>query len=53
MPTLNPEALPEELLPLFELLIAENTDPMALALAAWNACARYEQGERLDLRRSE
>jgi hypothetical protein len=53
MPTLNPEALPEELLPLFELLIAENPDPMALALAAWNACARYEQGERLDLRRGE
>lgn len=53
MPTLNPEALPEELVPLFELLIAENAEPMALALAAWNASARYEQGERLDLRRGE
>lgn len=52
MPSLNPEAIPEELVPLFEQLIAENPEPMALALAAWNACARYEQGERLDLRRA-
>jgi len=51
MPSLNPEALPEELVPMFELLIAENPDPMSLAIAAWNASARYEQGERLDLRR--
>lgn len=52
MPSLNPEAIPEELVLLFELLVAENPDPMALALAAWNASARYEQGERLDLHRA-
>lgn len=51
MPSINPEAIPEEIQAVLDKLVAENADPLALAIEAWNASARYEQGERLDLRR--
>ena len=51
MPTINPDALPDEIYRVLEKLVAENADPLTLAIEAWNASARYEQGERLDLHR--
>ena len=48
MPSINPDALPPEILAWLEALVAENADPLALAVAAWNASAAYEQGERYD-----
>lgn len=48
MPTLNPDEIPPEIRQHIEALVRDNTDPFTLAVEAWNASARYEQGERFD-----
>lgn len=51
MPSINPDALPPEIAAWLEALVANNPDAFALAVAAWNASAAYEQGERYDPKR--
>jgi hypothetical protein len=49
MPSINPDAIPEEIHAVLVKLVEDHADPLTLAIEAWNASARYEQGERLDL----
>lgn len=44
MPSLNPEAVPDEIREILDRLVAENIDPLALAIAAWNASWENTQG---------
>lgn len=46
MPALNPEAIPEDIRVVLDRLVAENSDPLALAIAAWNASWEDTQGVR-------
>ena len=51
MSSINPDAIPPEIRIWLEALVAQNADPLALAIAAWNASAEYEQGARYDPQR--
>ncbi len=46
MPALNPEAIPDDVREILDRLIAENTDPFELAVAAWNASWNDTQGAK-------
>ena len=46
MPSLNPEAVPEDIQVVLDRLVAVHADPLALAIAAWNASWDNTQGAK-------